>query len=56
MRLACTPEWVALSSEKRQSAAGRGEFLNWLAGFAAEQGYEITPEEVEAMNREYNGI
>ncbi|MDD4816358.1 MAG: hypothetical protein PHI85_00115 [Victivallaceae bacterium] len=55
MRLACTPEWVELSRQRQNGSADRAEFVAWLCNFAAEQGYEVTAEDVENMNREYNG-
>jgi len=54
LRLACTPEWVETSKQHRAAASSRREFDQWLAEFACEQGYEVTPEDVEDMNREFN--
>ena len=48
VKLATTPEWVALSKTKQQEAADRNEFMSWLAGFACQQGYDVD------MNREFN--
>ena len=54
MRLACTPEWVEQSRRHQTECTDRAAFVAWLCGFAAEQGYEVTPEDVANMNREYN--
>lgn len=55
-KLALTPEWVELSKRQQAEAKDRAEFLAWLAAFAAEQGFEVSPEDVADMNREYNSI
>ncbi|MEA4863635.1 MAG: hypothetical protein AB7F40_06905 [Victivallaceae bacterium] len=55
-KLALTPEWVEASKKKQAEAGSRAEFLAWLAAFAAEQGFEVSPEDVDDMNREYNSI
>lgn len=54
VKLATTPEWVALSKVKQQEAADRNEFMSWLANFACQQGYDVTVDDIIDMNREFN--
>lgn len=54
VKLATTPEWVALSKTKQQEAADRNEFMSWLAGFACQHGYDVTVDDIIDMNREFN--
>lgn len=53
--LATTPEWVEISKTKQAELSSRAEFMQWLAGFANKNGYDVQPEDIEDMNREFNG-